>query len=180
VPSVLPVIALQKTNFGGNFRPLVTIQGKGGRVALRTTEEEGFSTMDDLARDSMKKVFGDPGTPVSTVDVDDLKAVWKIGREVQSRHEGKHVAVGFGIYECACAAGADVKSVRYRASMLAMVVSHGGDLLAGFLNNEAEPADAVFNAIAKVPMRWMEVGVQRQGPPFDLEEFRQLLHGGRA
>jgi hypothetical protein len=34
--------------------------------------------------------------------------------------------------------------------------------------------DAVFRAVAKVPAEWMGVGIVRQGPPFDVNEFLRL------
>jgi hypothetical protein len=39
---------------------------------------------------------------------------------------------------------------------------------------DGQPIDAAFRAAAKVPAEWMEVGVVRQGPPFDMNEFTRL------
>jgi hypothetical protein len=43
----------------------------------------------------------------------------------------------------------------------------------GFERNrrEDEPDDAVFRAAAKIPAEWMGVGIVREGPPFDVNEF---------
>jgi hypothetical protein len=39
---------------------------------------------------------------------------------------------------------------------------------------DGQPIDAAFRAAAKVPAEWMEVGVARQCPPFDMNEFTRL------
>ena len=39
---------------------------------------------------------------------------------------------------------------------------------------DGQPDDAVFRAAAKVPTEWMGVGIVREGPPFDVNEFLRL------
>ncbi len=130
--------------------------------------------MDDTARASMAKLWGEPGTPVPQVDIADLKAVWKKGREVQRGHEGQHVGIGIRVLEQVCSVGAEVKAVAYRANMLALLVRSAQPQLADSINND-EPSEALFKAFAQVRMEWLAVGVEYHGLPIDEEDFARLL-----
>lgn len=122
---------------------------------------------------------GKPGEPVPEVDPDDLKTVWRLNRDLQARHPGQQVATGSRVYEHACKTGADIQAVGYRAAVLSMMIH-----LAQHPENpikELRPwlkadqlNDVVFRAAAKVPMEWMGVGIVRDGPPLDLDEFLRL------
>jgi uncharacterized protein YecT (DUF1311 family) len=43
---------------------------------------------------------------------------------------------------------------------------------------DRQPDEAVFRAAAMVPALWMGVGVVREAPPFDVEEFLRLCGEG--
>ena len=73
----------------------------------------------------------------------------------------------------ACKPGADVEAVIYRARFTWLMSQIAPEHLARF-TREGQPDDAVFRAAAKVPAEWMGVGIVRQGPPFDLNEFLRL------
>jgi hypothetical protein len=72
-----------------------------------------------------------------------------------------------------CKPGADIEAVSYRASFTWLISRIAPEHLARF-TREGQPDDAVFRAAAKVPAEWMGVGIVRQGPPFDLDEFLRL------
>lgn len=115
---------------------------------------------------------GKPGEPVPAVDPEDLRIVWQIGKDIQAQHSGPK-AVGGVIFEQACKPGADVEAVFYRATQIWMIDHIAPELLAQF-TRDGQPDDAVFRAAAKVPMEWMGVGIVREGPPFDVNEFLRL------
>lgn len=104
---------------------------------------------------------------VPAVKLDDLRNVWKLFRDAEARQSG---AIGHGIYESVCSPGADVESIWFRASMLAMLNQMQPELLAQWIH-DGQPDDAVFQVAATIPMEKMRTGVVRQGPPFDVEEF---------
>jgi hypothetical protein len=115
---------------------------------------------------------GKPGEPVPAVDPDDVKTVWQIGRDIEVNHP-KCGAVGVNVMKQACKPGADVEAVFYRATFTWLISQIAPEHLARF-TREGQPDDAVFRAAAKVPAEWMGVGIVRQGPPFDLNEFLRL------
>lgn len=53
------------------------------------------------------------------------------------------------------------------------------DLLPGNVLGEwkeqGRPDDAVFRIIARLPMKWMEVGIPRSELPFDVQSFLEEL-----
>jgi hypothetical protein len=116
---------------------------------------------------------GKPGEPVPVVDPEDVKTVWQIGRDAQANHGGKNVAVGVDLMKDECKPGADIEAVSYRASLVWLITQIAPEHLARF-TREGQPDDAVFRAVAKVPAEWMGVGIVRQGPPFDVNEFLRL------
>jgi hypothetical protein len=126
------------------------------------------------------RFFGPPGAPVPKVDAEDVKAVWLLGRDIQARHPAKagelraH-AVGIEIFKAACKPGANIPAVSYRGMMLGMLIRHAPEQLAPWLK-EGNPDDAVFRAIAQVPMEWMGVGIVRNGLPFDTEDFMRRVN----
>ena len=125
---------------------------------------------------------GVPGEPVAQVDPEDVRAVWKLGlgRSMESGHSGGQRAIGVEVCRAACKPGADISAVCYRGMMLGLVTRHAQEQLAPWVNqaevnqaevNQGEMDDAIFRAIAEVPMEWMGVGIVRHGPPFDFEDF---------
>lgn len=144
----------------------------------------------DLARKAVEKGFladelnppmfgGKPGKPVPEVDPDDLKTVWKINRDVQARHPGQQAATGRGVFEHACKPGADIQAVGYRIAVLSMLIHLASSPenpikeLGPWLK-EDQLEDVVFTAAARIPMKWMGVGIVRDGPPLDVNEFVRL------
>jgi hypothetical protein len=119
------------------------------------------------------KFGGDPGKPVPEVDPEDVKTVWKIQREIEETNPGRQVATGASLLKHACKAGADIEAVSYRTSQLFLLRMIAPEQWAQLTSN-GQPSDAVFTAAAKVPMEWMGVGIIRQGPPFNFDEFVHL------
>jgi hypothetical protein len=116
---------------------------------------------------------GKPGEAVPAVDPEDVKTVWQVGRNAQANQGGKNVAVGFDLMKHSCKTGANIEAVTYRSWLVGLITQIAPEQLARF-TREGQPDDAVFRAAAKVPAEWMGVGIVRQGPPFDLNEFLRL------
>lgn len=80
-------------------------------------------------------------------------------------------------YRQVCGPGADVGAVWYRVSMLGLLQmmskEAGEPALSGLTGGK--PSDAVFKALAIVPMTGMNPGVVRDGPPFDPDELVRLI-----
>jgi hypothetical protein len=72
-----------------------------------------------------------------------------------------------------CKPGADIEAVGYRAALVWLITQIVPEGLARF-TREGQPDDSVFRAAAKVSAEWMGVGIVRQGPPFDVNEFLRL------
>ena len=60
--------------------------------------------------------------------------------------------------------------------MLRILVAHAQEQLAPWVNNE-ELSDALFRAAAQTSMEWIGVGIERQGLPFDMDEFLRRARG---
>jgi hypothetical protein len=116
---------------------------------------------------------GKPGEPVPAVDPEDVKAVWQIGRDIRVSHPGQNVAVGADLMRHACKPGANIEAITYRSWFLGLVTQIVPEHLAPF-TREGQPDDAVFRAAAMVPAEWTGVGIVREGPPFDVNEFMRL------
>jgi len=116
---------------------------------------------------------GNPGEPVPQADPEDLKALWRLQRDVAVRHPGQQIAIGNELAQHYCKAGADIQAVSYRVSFLWLMSRFVPEQFAAF-TKDGQPIDAAFRAAAKVPAEWMGVGVARQGPPFDVNEFTRL------
>jgi hypothetical protein len=115
---------------------------------------------------------GAPGEQVPQVDPEDVRALWKLGlgRSMESGHPGGQRAIGVEVCKSVCKPGADISAVCYRGMMLGLITRHAQEQLAPWIN-QGEMDDAIFRAIAEVPMEWMGVGIVRHGPPFDFEDF---------
>jgi hypothetical protein len=122
--------------------------------------------------------LGNPGEPVAEVDPDDLRTFWQEMQEMrklQSRHPDQHVSIGFeakGISKPAV----NGYAVWYRSSMISVLNQFAQEQLAPWIKDE-EVSDAVFQAMATIPMEW--VGhTELEGLPFDVEKFfRRLMEG---
>lgn len=73
----------------------------------------------------------------------------------------------------ACKPGANVEAVYYRSTLIWFM---------SFMAPEdprfvGQPSDGVFHAADNVPAEWMGVGIVRDGPPFDVDEFLRLCEG---
>lgn len=113
---------------------------------------------------------GKPGEPVPTVDPDDVKSIWKLGKEAETRGVS---AIGSVIMEQACKPGSNTGAAWYRSTLIWMMTQIAPEQLTRFIR-DGQPDDAVFRAAAKVPMEWTAVGVVHKGPPFDVDEFLKL------
>jgi hypothetical protein len=119
------------------------------------------------------KFGGNVGEPVPEVDPKDVQTVWKIQREIEERNPGQQVATGVSLLKAACKPDTNTEAVTYRASQLFLLRMIAPEQWAQLTSN-GQPSDSVFAAVAKVPMEWMGVGIVRQGPPFNFEEFLHL------
>jgi len=108
------------------------------------------------------------GDSVAAVHPADLRNVWRLFRDAQSRNPGQCTSVGNGVYESVCSPGADVLAVWFRASMLELMTQP--DMLAQWTHN-GELDDFVFEVAATFPMKKMQAGVAYDGPPFEVQEF---------
>ena len=116
---------------------------------------------------------------VAAVDPDDMKKLWLLFRDVQSRSDsGGGVAIDMRLYERACSPGADVQAVWFRAAILETLKQLRPELLAPWIH-DGEFDDAVFQVAATFPMKKMRTGVVREGLPFDVEGFVKRI-GARS
>jgi hypothetical protein len=88
----------------------------------------------------------------------DLKSVWNVYKDIESRHPGEQVSVGISVIEHACSATTDVRAVTYRCGMLQILERLPGDLLAPW-KESGQLNDAVFSVAARIPMNWIGVGI---------------------
>src|SRR5262249_34489952 len=109
--------------------------------------------------------------PVAEVDPEDVKNVWQIGRDAQASN-GRGVAIGADLIKQACKPGAEIVAVSYRATFPWLMRLIAPEDLR--FTQDCQPDDSVFRAAAKVPAEWTGVGIVRDGPPFDLNEFLRL------
>jgi len=121
-----------------------------------------------------------PEGGVAAVDPDDMKKLWQLFRDVQSRSGGIEggVAIDMRLYERACSPGADVQAVWFRAAILETLKQLRPELLAPWIH-DGEFDDAVFQVAATFPMEKMRTGAVREGLPFDVEEFVKRI-GARS
>jgi len=110
---------------------------------------------------------GKAGDPVPA-DPADIKTVRQIEREAQARHPGKQIATGIELLKRISTPGADIPAIGFRASFPGGINLMAPEPLARFSE------DAVCRAAATVPAQWIGVGVVRQDPPLDVNEFLRL------
>ena len=120
---------------------------------------------------------GNPGEPVPEVDADDLKAFWQRTRDLQAKHPGQHVSIGFE-EKAICKPGANAQAIWYRSSMIWVLNQFAREQFAPWMRDE-EVSDVVLRTIATIPMEWIG-HTEREGLPFDVEEFFRRLREGSA
>lgn len=125
------------------------------------------------------KFGGNPGEPVPEVDPEDIKTCWEMAREAETRNPGQVGAIGTTLLQQVFKPGADIKAVTYRGGMLWMLDMVAHEQLAAW-KKDGQVDDSVFRTAATIPMEWMGVGIVRQGPPFDVDEFFRRLREGQA
>ena len=127
-------------------------------------------------QERLRELFGigRAGEPVSTVDPKDVKAVWEHFREFERESPGRPGAVGIEIFKAACSPGANIQATIHRTQMLWLVQHASPEALAPWTKDERLD-DAVFRAIAEVPMEWIGVGRPRRGFPFDPDDFARRV-----
>lgn len=132
---------------------------------------------------------GEPGTPVPVVDVDDVKTIAQMLRELEREHPGRQFGVDLEAIKHICKPGADVHAVYYRLTPLSLLkfisetkmdnpevqaqISQLQSKIAPLIQG-GEFTDAAFRATARIPMEWMGPGVAKEGLPFDFDEFLRL------
>jgi hypothetical protein len=103
---------------------------------------------------------GNPGEPVAEVDPDDLKTLWQEISNLQATDPGQHVAIGFEAKVLA-KPGVNAEAVWYRSMMIRLLNEFKHEQLAPWISIE-----------------WIG-STEREGLPFDVEEFfRRLSEGG--
>ena len=130
------------------------------------------------ALDNPPSFGGNPGEPVPEVDPEDLKTFWHMARDLQARHTGQHVAIGFEAMKAVCKPGANARAVWYRSSMISVLNQFAQDQLSSWVK-DGEMSDVVFRTMARIPMEWIG-HTERQGLPFDVEGFFHELSTGGA
>jgi hypothetical protein len=110
---------------------------------------------------------------VPPVDPSDLKSAWKRREELRALYGSEPTVVSLDLRGNS-GPEADFTAVSYRASMLGLLAETVG-LLPPEMPSEVR--DVVFNVAARFPMKSMELGVQYQGLPMDVEGFvKQIEH----
>ena len=131
-------------------------------------------------REDLPSILGKPGEPVAEVDPDDLKTFWQEIRYFQARDQARDPSqhVSFGIEAKAIAKPvANFEEVWYRSMMLRILTEEAQEQFAPWIKDE-EVSDVVFRTMATIPMEWIG-NTEREGLPFDVEEFfRRLREGG--
>jgi hypothetical protein len=84
--------------------------------------------------------------------------------------------ISINYYKRLCSPGANVGAVWYRLSILEML-RHISEITGTSLPwpREGKPGDAVFKALATVPMTGLPPGVVRKVAPFDPDELIRLI-----
>ena len=117
------------------------------------------------------------GGSVPPVDPADLRSVWTMQSEIQALHPGEQIGIGADMYSKACGAGADIRAVFERVSLLGLLQIAG--MLSPLLR-DGIPDDAVFDVAATIPMSRMQRGVVYNKPPFDVDEFIKQVEKRRS
>jgi hypothetical protein len=126
--------------------------------------------------------LGNAGEPVAVVDPDDLNAFWQETRGIQQEtsnfqatHPGQHFSIGFEAKVLA-KPGANPAAIWYRSMMIRLLNEFAHEQLAPWIKDE-DVSEAVFRTMATIPMEWIG-HTEREGLPFDVEEFFRRLREG--
>jgi len=120
-------------------------------------------------------LWGTPGTPVPTVDPEDLKANWQLYGDIGIQHPGQSVGIDRTVVVGRCKLGTDLNAVAYRTLMLQLLHSIAPGSLAPWTKH-GELDAVVFRVAADIPMDWIGTEHHR-GLPFDIEELLRRLRG---
>ena len=122
---------------------------------------------------------GEPGDAIPEVDPDDLKAIWRLQREVEAQHPGQRVAIDAELAKHYCKPEANIQAIGYRTGLLSLLKFVAPDKIAPWLR-DSHPDDALFRVAAVMPLRWPEVGFVRDGFPFDIDDFFRTVRERQA
>jgi hypothetical protein len=114
---------------------------------------------------------------IPAANPDDLKTLWKLQKDLESRYGQQGVIMGIGLnQQSVLSSGANFGDVFYRLSWLRhlQILSEAGHLNFPWVH-DGEPEAAVFKALAIVPMTGRRPGVVYERPPFDVEELIKLI-----
>jgi hypothetical protein len=121
--------------------------------------------------------------PIPPVDPADLKSVWAMQEElkrdfekrVPNRAPNQRFGVSINYYKRVCSPGANLGALWYRLSILEL--RHISEITGTSLPwpRAGKPGDAVFKALATVPMTGLAPGAARKVPPFDPDELIRLI-----
>lgn len=102
--------------------------------------------------------------------------MWNFQDDFQARHPGQSVAVSASSYQQVLRSGANADAVWYRLSVFRVVqlITKTGAAQLPWLP-DSKPSEAVFKALAVVPMQFLAVGKPASGFPFDVDEFSKLV-----
>ena len=115
--------------------------------------------------------------PIPVANPSDLKALWKLQKDLEARHGRQGVIMGIGPdQQGILSSGANFGDVFYRLSWLRhlQILGEAGHLSFPWIH-DGEPEDAVIEALAIVPMTGRRPGVMYERPPFDVEELIRLI-----
>jgi hypothetical protein len=134
-----------------------------------------LATLEDDMATGFAKLFGDSPESefVPPVESADMRAVWTMQKNYLALFS-EGIMIHADEYKKACRPGADVRAVVERTSMLGLLQT------AAVLKLEDEVDDAVFQALATIPMKRLEVGVVHEGPPFDIQELLRQVNQNRG
>ena len=110
--------------------------------------------------------FGKPGESVPVVDAADIKAMWAYCQKLRSEHPecaGGGVAIGMCVWKQILAPGVDIRAVNYRFSMLGLL-----EVMLQAAWTLGEPTENTFKVVARMDLKWAQVGVPQNGLPFEL------------
>jgi hypothetical protein len=113
------------------------------------------------------------GESVPSVDSSDLKKVWTITQDILARDgANRGVAIGQSAYTTACSPGSNPAALWYRVSMLKLLADQLAQLPPEM---PSEVMDTIFDVASTFPMKRMQVGVEYDQPPMDIQEFTRQI-----
>lgn len=86
---------------------------------------------------------------VPQVDVETLKIVWKIKRELAAQNTGRHIDTL--VFQQACKPGADVLAAHFRATLLDFTIQSVPWLFI-FRVKDGHPSERIFKRFATIPL----------------------------